>query len=263
MKLSRTLIIGLGLMSLTAQVVTDEAFADEALPKTLNSAGNVYFYQGQADLKAALARQLNTGRAKNVILFIDDGMGINSVTAGRILAGQKRGLDGASYKLSFEQLPYTGLSKAYSADKFVTDSANGISAITTVIKTINAAIGVDANITGKVCRGAAEARAFTIAEKAKLAGLSAGVVTTAGLTDATPAGAYGHTPFRGWRADSDLTPEAVENGCIDLARQLIEAPKAIRMDVALGGDLSRFILKSDARKGVRSDGRDLTKTWLG
>lgn len=85
----------------------------------------------------------NTGRAKNVILFIGDGMGINSVTAGRILAGQARGQDGASYVLSFEALPYTAFSKTFSANNLVTDSANGISAITTGVKTINGGLGVN------------------------------------------------------------------------------------------------------------------------
>ncbi|MFT4076171.1 MAG: alkaline phosphatase [Asticcacaulis sp.] len=234
----------------------------DPLPKTINVKTNIYYFQGEQALAEALKRTPNTGRAKNIILFIGDGMGINSVTAGRIFAGQQRGLDGASYELSFDKLPYSGFSKTYSTDRLVTDSANGISAITTGVKTINGAIGVDGTVVGPRCRGSLKARVPTLAEEAKLAGLSAGVVTTAGITDATPAGAYGHTPYRGWRADSDMTAEAIENGCIDLARQLVEAPAAIRMDVALGGDLTKFVPDNDPRKGNRADGRDLTAEWL-
>ncbi len=239
-----------------------QAQALEAVPATINVKNNIYYFQGQQSLAEVLKRVPNTGRARNIILFIGDGMGINSVTAGRIFAGQQRGPDGATYQLSFDTFPYTGLSKTYSTDKFVTDSANGISAITTGVKTINGAIGVDGTVVGQKCRGSLKARVQSIAELAKLNGLSAGVVTTAGLTDATPAGAYGHTPYRNWRADSDLTAEAVENGCTDLARQLVEAPASIRMDVALGGDLVKFIPDTDPRKGGRADGRDLTAEWL-
>lgn len=164
--------------------------------------------------------------------------------------------------MSFETLPYAGLSKTYSADKLVTDSSNGISAIMTGVKTINAATGVDDSVTGKDCPSALKGHIPTLAEQAARAGLATGVVTTSGITDATPAGAYGHTTFRGWRADVDLPPEAVAAGCIDLARQLVEAPETIRLDVAFGGDLNNF-LPAGAGEGRRKDGRDLTATWLG
>jgi alkaline phosphatase len=221
---------------------------------------NPQFQAGQAALQQALNRPQPKRQARNIILFIGDGMGINSVTAGRIFAGQARGLDGASYKLSFETLPYGGFSKTYSADKLVTDSANGISAIMTGVKTINAAIGVDDSVKSKDCLSALSARIDTLAEQAKRSGRAAGVVTTAGITDATPAGAYGHVPFRGWRADVDLPADAVKAGCIDLARQLVEAPDDVRMDVAFGGDLEDFV-PSGSGPGKRGDGRDLTKTW--
>ncbi len=243
----RTVCLGLALWL----AATVPAGADQPNPQLV---------KGQAALNAALARTPNVKKAKNVILFIGDGMGINSVTAGRIFAGQKRGLDGASYQLSFETFPYTGFSKTYSADKLVTDSANGISAIMTGVKTINAAIGVDDHVIAKDCASALKTRVQTLAERAKLSGLSAGIVTTAGVTDATPAGAYGHVPFRGWRADVDLPPEAVQAGCIDLARQLIEAPAAVRMDVVLGGDREDFLPRGTG-DGRRGDGRDLTKAW--
>ena len=237
------------------------AAAQGVLPPVRDQSRIIDYVQGDQALQAALARAANSRPAKNIILFIGDGMGINSVTAGRILAGQKRGLDGASYQLSFETFPYGGFSKTYSIDNLVTDSANGISAIMTGVKTRNAAIGVDGTITGGRCRGSLQARLQTLAEAAKLSGRAAGFVTTAGITDATPVGAYGHTPARGWRSDIDLTPEAVENGCIDLARQLVEAPPAIRMDVALGGDREKFLSDMGLVKGERADGRDLTGEW--
>lgn len=225
-------------------------------------AGNSYFQAGQARLADALQRAPNKAKAKNVILFIGDGMGINSVTAGRIFMSQQAGGNGVDRALSFEMLPYSAFSHTHSADQYVTDSANGISAITTGVKTLNGAIGVDASIKRETCAGSREASVPTLFEQAKRKGLAAGIVTTSGITDATPVGAYGHTPVRNWRADVDLPAEAVAHGCVDLARQLVEAPADIRMDVALGGDRADFLPQMDGKLGLRRDGRNLTDAWL-
>ncbi|GAA0541194.1 alkaline phosphatase [Rhizomicrobium palustre] len=214
-----------------------------------------------ARLATALKRVPDTHKPKNIILFIGDGMGINSVTAGRIFASQQRGGDGIAYDLAFEKFPYSGFSRTHSADQYVTDSANGISAITTGVKTINGAIGVDANVKSESCAGVAKASIPTLFEDAKKRGLAAGVVTTSGITDATPAGAYGHTSTRGWRSDADLPKEAAAAGCTDLAWQLVDAPAAIRMDVALGGDRLDFLPAGGEVAGARQDGRNLIETW--
>lgn len=235
------------------------ATAAAAGPK-LNDAG-AYDADGRARLQAALKRVPDARKPKNIILFIGDGMGINSVTAGRIFAGQLRGGNGVTNDLAFEKFPYSGLSRTHSTDQYVTDSANGISAITTGVKTINGAIGVDGSVKSGVCGAIAKASIPTLFEDAKRRGMAAGVVTTSGITDATPAGAYGHVPDRSWRSDPDLTPEAVQNGCTDLARQLVEAPAVIRMDVALGGDRVNFLPAGGDVLGLRKDGRNLVQDW--
>ena len=51
------------------------------------------------------------GCAKNVILFIGDGLDVTTTTASRIYAGQRRGDSGEEYKLNYEQFPNVGLSK--------------------------------------------------------------------------------------------------------------------------------------------------------
>ena len=220
-----------------------------------------YDASGRAHLEAALHRLPDNKKPKNIILFIGDGMGINSVTAGRIFSGQQHGGNGVTNDLAFETFPYTGLSRTHSADQYVTDSANGISAITTGVKTVNGAIGVDGSVKREICGDIAKVSLPTMFEDAKRRGMAAGVVTTAGITDATPAGAYGHTTDRNWRSDSDLTPEAVQSGCTDLARQLVEAPAAIRMDVALGGDKVDFLPPGGNDRGARRDGRNLIQEW--
>jgi alkaline phosphatase len=67
-----------------------------------------------------------TGKARNVILFLGDGMGITTVTASRILEGQQRGQLGEENILSFEKFPYTALIKTYNTDA-QTDSAGTMS----------------------------------------------------------------------------------------------------------------------------------------
>lgn len=46
----------------------------------------------------------NGNHAKNVILFLGDGMGISTITAARIFEGEQKGLDGELNKLAFEKL---------------------------------------------------------------------------------------------------------------------------------------------------------------
>jgi alkaline phosphatase len=77
----------------------------------------------------------NTRRAKNVILFVGDGMGISTITAARILEGQLKGKPGEENKLSFDAFPYTALSKTYSWDQQTSDSAPTMTAMSTGYKT--------------------------------------------------------------------------------------------------------------------------------
>ncbi|CAN5427950.1 alkaline phosphatase [soil metagenome] len=193
--------------------------------------------------------------AKNVILFIGDGMGVSTLTAARIYQGQLRGVDGASNRLSFETFPNLALVKTYSADSLVTDSANGASAMLTGVRTINGALGVDASVKRESCASALSARVDTLAELAKQRGLSTGAVSTAAITDATPAALYAHTGARSWQGDFAMPPEAAAAGCVDIARQLVDAPVAARLDLALGGGATFFTAAQ------RLDGRDLTREW--
>lgn len=59
------------------------------------------------------------GRAKNVIIFIGDGMGMSTITAARIYKGQLAGKHGEENQLAFEHFPNIGLSKTYNVDKQV------------------------------------------------------------------------------------------------------------------------------------------------
>lgn len=49
-----------------------------------------------------------------------------------------------------------------------------------------------------------------------------GIVTTTRVTHATPSAAYAHCVDRDWYSDGDMPAKAVQEGCKDIARQLIE-----------------------------------------
>ena len=82
-----------------------------------------WFTAGQRAVQAAKRLTKNSAPAKNVILFVGDGMGISTLTAARILAGQLRGASGEENQLSFEKFPYLALSKTYSVNQQTSDSA--------------------------------------------------------------------------------------------------------------------------------------------
>ena len=70
-----------------------------------------WFSEGRKRLMSTLERKINTNVAKNIILFIGDGMDITTVTASRIYDGQNKGLSGEENQLNFERFPNVALSK--------------------------------------------------------------------------------------------------------------------------------------------------------
>jgi alkaline phosphatase len=118
-------------------------------------------------------------RAKNVILFIGDGMGISTITAARIYAGQSKGLDGESYQLAMEKLPWSAFSKTYTHDSQVADSAPTAVAMTTGVKSYNGSHRRDAGGQPQGLRSAKTSGTTTLWELAEAAGMATGVISTA------------------------------------------------------------------------------------
>lgn len=73
--------------------------------------------------------------ARNVILFVGDGMSFATIAAGRILKGQMKKRSGEETKFVFEDYPHLGLSKTYNTDRQVSDSAGTATAMFTGVKT--------------------------------------------------------------------------------------------------------------------------------
>lgn len=201
----------------------------------------------------------NTNRARNVIVFIGDGMGLSTITAGRIFDGQERGVDGESNSLSFEHLPHTALIKTYNTNQQVPDSAGTATAIFTGTKTRAGVISVGPDAYRQDCESAKDHPLATVLDLAEQRGLKTGIVTTTRLTNATPAVLYAKSPERDWENDSLLTDAAKRLGCVDIAAQLVSYPYGDGPDVILGGGRAQFLPSSDG--GQRQDGRHLLDEW--
>ena len=186
-----------------------------------------WFRNGRAAVEKAKQEKPVMGHAKNVILFLGDGMGISTVTAARILEGQQHGMLGEENQLSFEKFPYVALSKTYSANQQTSDSAPTMSAIVTGIKTNDGLISLNERVARGDFRAAAANGMKTILERAADRGMATGVVTTTRITHATPAACYAHSPDRDWESDADQPDAANEAGFLDIARQLTGQPPAV------------------------------------
>ena len=241
-------------------------------------------WYGDAQTKLAATQQANSevvtesGKAKNVILFVGDGMGISTVTAARILAGQLEGGLGEDYQLSFEKMPYSGFVKTYNVDAQTPDSAGTMTAMVSGVKTDVGVIGVDEDIERGDCATVTGNELVTSLELAEIAGKATGLISTARITHATPAATYAKSADRNWEDNSDM-PEGTE-ACEDIASQLVnfEANLESRyagidvdgIDVVMGGGRRHFLPKDEAAnsadavsavEGDRTDGRNLVTEW--
>jgi alkaline phosphatase len=225
---------------------------------------DAYYTAAAASVESRIAAR-GVKPAKNVILFIGDGMGISTITAARIYAGQSAGVDGESYHLAMDDLPFSALSKTYSHNFQIADSAGTAVAMVSGIKTLSGVLGVNSNASYGNCASVEGNTAETLFELAARAGLATGLVSTARITHATPAAAYAKSPHRNWEADADMKG-ASSDTCKDIARQLIEWPEA-GFDVVLGGGREKFLPAGTPdpeyadKTGERSDSRNLIEEW--
>lgn len=227
---------------------------------------DAWFNAGQQTVLQAKQLLANKNVAKNIVLFLGDGMGVSTVTAARIFDGQQKGGHGEENSLSFEKLPYLALSKTYSVNQQTADSAPTMTAIVTGVKTnadlisVNQWVALNEPDAGIIEKN----KLTTILEICKSRGLAVGVVSTARITHATPAATYAHTSNRDWEADSDIIAGASVK---DIASQLIDYATDGGLDVALGGGRARFLPNTVldpeyATPGKRKDGRNLIDDWL-
>jgi alkaline phosphatase len=171
-------------------------------------------------------------QAKNVILFVGDGMSPAVRVAARILSkgiaeGRSRG------KLAIDDMPHMALVATAGTDSIITDSANSASAYATGHKTANNAMGVYADRTASPFD---DPRVETITSLAKRKlGLAIGIVTNTEVEDATPAAMVAHTRRR---ATYD---------------EIVAQFFAAKPDVLMGGGSANFLPQAAAGSKRKDD----------
>jgi alkaline phosphatase len=172
-------------------------------------------------------------KARNVILFIGDGMSLSHRVAARLLS--KGIVEGKSLgKLAMDDMPHMAMVATAGSDSIITDSANSASAYATGHKSAVNAMGVYADRTRDPFD---DPRVETIASLAKRRlNMAVGIVSNTEIEDATPAAMLAHTRRR---AEYD---------------QIVEQFFAAKPDVLLGGGSANFLPK--VASGKRKDDVD-------
>jgi len=151
---------------------------------------------------------------KNIIILIGDGMGVNYVSASVLSIKND----------PFRRFITSGFSVTCSADKLVTDSAAGATAIATGYRTNNLSISIHPETKKPL---------LSLFEFAKKLNKSTGIVVTSSITHATPAAFVAHVVHR--------------NMELEIAKQLVE----MNLDVVIGG--GKKYLSPKSLDGDRSD----------
>ncbi len=180
-------------------------------------------------------------RARNVIVLLGDGMGIAHRTAARVLAhGVNAGR--AEGPLAMDTMPITGEVMTASLDALITDSSPGMSTYVTGNKSNNDQEGVFPDNTDDPFDNPRAEYLSELLRRTRGAGFNVGLVTTADLTDATPAANAVHTSDRGAAAG--------------IAARYLDEREATGVNVLLGGG-GRHYLPRTTPGSSRKDDRNL------
>uniref|UniRef100_A0A8C0H1R6 Alkaline phosphatase n=1 Tax=Chelonoidis abingdonii TaxID=106734 RepID=A0A8C0H1R6_CHEAB len=246
----------------TAQLCNiDPILQDEKAPAYWNE-------RARRTLESALTLTPVTRRAKNIILFLGDGMGISTISAARIYKGQLEGRPGEDSRLAMETFPYVALAKTYNVDRQVPDSAGTGTAYLCGVKANAKTLGVSATAVYGKCNTTWGNEVYSVLHRAKQSGKSVGIVTTTRVQHASPGASYAHVVNREWYSDADLPKEAARQGCKDIAYQLVHNTD---INVILGGGRMYMTPRKTPdpeypmdpkQSGTRKDGLDLVEKWL-
>jgi alkaline phosphatase len=201
----------------------------------------------RVEVTAVAWRQRRAGvpRAKNIILFLGDGMGAAHRTAARILA---RGVSSgkASGALAMDRLPVTGQVMTFSLNSVITDSAPGMSAYVTGSKGNNNQEGVYPDNTSFAFDNPRIEYLGELLRRTRGPGFNVGIVTTADVTDATPGANVVHT--------------AARSAGLEIARRFFDERATNAVTVLLGGGRAQFL--PEAKGGSRTDDRNLVDEYV-
>ncbi len=191
-----------------------------------------------SDQKEKEVKQAMKGNPKNVIFFLGDGMGTQEITAARYY-------EGVHHALNVDRMPLTGFDTTWSVKSgpgpnylpdYDPDSASTGTAWATGYKTIDERIAqgpsTAENVPGTNLR--------TVLERAQSQGMRVGDVSTAEITDATPAVLASHISLRGCQGPADMGPCSSEKKDVGGLGSIAEQEVDHKVDVLLGGGRGRF-----------------------
>lgn len=215
---------------------------------SVTAAGPLVVEARTADGASAVARlrvdrwtgATGAARARNIILLLGDGMGIAHRTAARILS---RGLHNgkAAGRLAMDTLDVTGMVMTASLNSAITDSSPGMTSYVTGQKNNNNQAGVFPDNTPDVFDNPRIEYLGEILRRTRGRGFNVGIVTTADVTDSTPAGNAAHS------ADRYAGP--------GIAAQMLDERETNGVAVLMGGGWRNFRGKDAG--GTRTDTRRL------
>ncbi|KAI5236766.1 alkaline phosphatase-like protein [Aureobasidium subglaciale] len=177
-------------------------------------------------------------KAKNVIMFIGDGMTTNMITAARLIAHQS--VNGKyQSRMAMDKFPVLGHQMTHSLDSFITDSANSATALYTGHKSSVNALGVYADSSPNPLD---DPKIQSVAELFhEVRNGSVGIVSTAFIADATPGALTAHTRNRG---NYGNVVDSFLNGITNYTWPSWNGP-----DVLFGGGAEQFIPSSKSFQG--------------
>ena len=188
----------------------------------------------------AWAGAASVPRARNIILLLGDGMGIAHRTAARIVSrGTHNGK--AAGRLAMDTMDVTGMVMTGSLNSVITDSSPGMASYVTGQKNNNNQAGVFPDNTPDPFDNPRIEYLGEILRRTRGTGFNVGIVTTADVTDSTPAANAAHTADRYAGAG--------------IAAQMLDERRTNGVSVLMGGGWRHFRSKDDG--GTRTDARRL------
>ncbi len=194
---------------------------------------------GGGDVSDEVRGAIDGHAPRNVIVFIGDGMGTQEITAARYYQGVKN-------PLNVDAMPFTGFDTTWSIKPgdgpghlpdYDPDSAATGTMWATGKKTIDERISQGPSTALDVPGN----NYVTAMEAAAARGMKVGNVSTAEVTDATPAVQSSHISLRGCQGPADMANCASEKRSAGGLGSIAEQEIAHRLDVLLGGGQQRFL----------------------
>lgn len=196
--------------------------------------GHTTYIDAQEKLEKRLSEQVNTNRAKNIVLITAEGMGVSVNTLFRIGVGQaETGSTGEDFLLPHDRFEHIALIKTFQADSQTAGS--GFNDVFTGVRANTGNIGTQASRSG--CSDIRGKEFSSIAELMASMGKSTGIVTNTRVTYSSVAANYAKISDRSYE-DYNSVPEGCSQTPIN--EQLISSIENRNIDIVLGGGRDKF-----------------------